>query len=493
MVASWAAVIAIFRQLRGQDLSYACIIILLLTAWSVGCAIIVAYRLFFSPLAAFPGPWLAGATFGYESYYDVWPHRFRYMWKIKELHDKYGPIVRINPLHLHVLDASFYEEIHPGDTRRKRERCTWFSNYGEDVLGKGGLTSTVGHDLHRIRRSAIAPLFSKKNIYELQPMVRMKVDKLVQRLSQACKEGQVINLTDAMSALTMDVISSYCFGKDMRQLDNPDFAAQVVWQMQEASKFVVYARHFPWFFNVLLSLPLWILRILQPRCPEEDPAAVLKDQMHYVLDHPDEPSEDGNMTIVHTIKDSNLQPMERTADRLADESATFLGAGTETTGRVLAVTAYYLVANPELIVRLREELKSAMPSPETQALLPDLEKLPFLTAVLHEGLRLANGVSGRMPRVAPIETLVYHARDKDNQMETVWEIPPGTAISSSIYLLHHDEKIFPDSYSFKPDRWMDNTPLRQHLYAFAKGARGCLGSKYVSSRTESTRERLLTW
>lgn len=51
---------------------------------------IIVYRITLHPLAKFPGPKLAGATFWYEFYYDVWPNRYRYMWKIEELHKKYG-------------------------------------------------------------------------------------------------------------------------------------------------------------------------------------------------------------------------------------------------------------------------------------------------------------------------------------------------------------------------------------------------------------------
>ena len=47
------------------------------------------YRLFWSPLAKFPGPRLAALTFAYEFYFDVWmPGMF--VWEIKRLHQVYG-------------------------------------------------------------------------------------------------------------------------------------------------------------------------------------------------------------------------------------------------------------------------------------------------------------------------------------------------------------------------------------------------------------------
>ena len=114
-----AASFAGLWQLREHGFSNPSIFLIILCLGFAICTAIVFNRVFLSPLAAFPGPWLAAATYGYEFYFDIWPYTFRYMWKIKALHDKYGPIVRINPTHLHILDPSFYEEIHPSDTRRK--------------------------------------------------------------------------------------------------------------------------------------------------------------------------------------------------------------------------------------------------------------------------------------------------------------------------------------------------------------------------------------
>ena len=57
---------------------------------------IAIHRLFFHPLAAFPGPKLAAITVLYEAYYDVWKGG-KYIFKLNELHRKYGKIPKSSP------------------------------------------------------------------------------------------------------------------------------------------------------------------------------------------------------------------------------------------------------------------------------------------------------------------------------------------------------------------------------------------------------------
>ena len=47
------------------------------------------YRLYFHPLAKFPGPKIAALTRWYEFYHDI-IHKGRFLWKIGDLHDRYG-------------------------------------------------------------------------------------------------------------------------------------------------------------------------------------------------------------------------------------------------------------------------------------------------------------------------------------------------------------------------------------------------------------------
>lgn len=122
-------------------------------------------------------------------------------------------------------------------------------------------------------------------------------------------------------------------------------------------------------------------------------------------------------TIFHDILASDLPAPEKRLARIAQEGQTFVAAGTETTAWCLTVITFYLLETPEILAKLRTELQEAKATTSTQ-----LEKLPYLTAIIQEGLRLSYGVCTRLPRIAPMDMLVL----KDG--ERVWEIPANVCV-----------------------------------------------------------------
>ena len=55
----------------------------------VYCVFLIVYRLYFSPIAKFPGSKLAASSLWYEFYYDV-VKKGQYTRKIGQMHEKYG-------------------------------------------------------------------------------------------------------------------------------------------------------------------------------------------------------------------------------------------------------------------------------------------------------------------------------------------------------------------------------------------------------------------
>jgi len=85
--------------------------------------------------------------------------------------------------------------------------------------------------------------------------------------------------------------------------------------------------------------------------------------------------------IFNELINSDLPPQEKSLDRLWHDAQTFLIAGAETTGFALANITYYLLSQPELLHRLRKELKTALPNGMTDDVSgAELERLPFLVS-----------------------------------------------------------------------------------------------------------------
>jgi cytochrome P450 len=124
-------------------------------------------------------------------------------------------------------------------------------------------------------------------------------------------------------------------------------------------------------------------------------------------------------TVFHDVINSNLRTREKTLDRLHQEGQTFVAAGTETTAWYLTIITFYLIENPKIMDKLRTELLNANASTATE-----LEKLPYLSAIIQEGLTLSFGVCTRLARIAPLDMLVLRDGEK------VWIIPPN------LYPLH---------------------------------------------------------
>ena len=132
------------------------------TATAVYLATLAVYRLFFSRISHIPGPPLAALTYYYQSWYDVYPHQGRFLWKCKELHERYGPVIRIGPDEVHVRRLDAYVEMYGSHKSRRDKSSVWFWMVGTGEFGDPSIFTTLPHDLHRMRRGALNPDFRSK-------------------------------------------------------------------------------------------------------------------------------------------------------------------------------------------------------------------------------------------------------------------------------------------------------------------------------------------
>lgn len=91
-----------------------------------------------------------------------------------------GPVVRINPEELHFNDIAFVDEIYAG-RGRKRDKQVHFLEFVAGPIS-WAMFSTPGHDLHRIRRSAVNKFFSRAQIARLEDMIKSLANRLCNKM-----------------------------------------------------------------------------------------------------------------------------------------------------------------------------------------------------------------------------------------------------------------------------------------------------------------------
>jgi hypothetical protein len=355
---------------------------------------LVIYRLYFHPLRHIPGPRLAAATGWYEFYYDV-VGRGIFCWEIKRMHDVYGkfpcqqddgtanvnlailagPIVRINPNEVHILDTSYYDEIYAAASKKR-------DKYADYVVFLGvptGAFATCPHDHHRIRRKALNASFSKKAIYEIEHLIQSKVDLLCERFRRLSLVKRVLRLDVAFFALANDIITEYSFGEGYNCLEEDDFRQNFKAVLLNAVEAGAFIRQFPWVISIVKSIPLFILRQTSDTFASLLSWEAIVDKRVETLVKDKISGKPMNGTSVFaTLLNSDLPNEEKSYQRLSDEGKSLMGAGSETTSWTLTLLMWYVMRDPEVLSKLREDLRDMPSASEESSLLKWLEQRRYL-------------------------------------------------------------------------------------------------------------------
>ncbi|MCJ1422744.1 hypothetical protein MMC29_000624 [Sticta canariensis] len=426
----------------------------------------VVYRLYFGPLAGFPGPKLAAATDLYNAYYDLILHG-SFIKQLPALHRKYGSVVRISPNELHVKDLECYQKIFKVGTPFDK-RWEFYSS----PPFQGSLLVIPGTTAAGKRREAYNHHFSKSAIRRAEDLMQGKVSRFIDILRSMAKGNRQVDLSRGYRCLTADTITEYVYQEDLGGLGSKEFnhpVPQAVEGLLECSK---WASHFSGTVAVIAKIanhvPDKALAFLVPQLSavRSFEASCAKSIQKLKQRSPSDSTPPTMFDVILNPEANKSKEVMSDSD-LKAEALLMLFAGMDTTSNALVTGTWGLLQNELARSKLMEELYQAVPHRDSKFDAEMIEKLPYLKGVVKESLRLSYGAPGRIPRIVPASGLTLLGK----------EVPPGTIISHSNYLYHSDEAIFPDAQKFLPDRWLqDNTKeLEQHMHAFSRGSRACLG------------------
>ncbi|PPQ87679.1 hypothetical protein CVT25_011446 [Psilocybe cyanescens] len=148
------------------------------------------------------------------------------------------------------------------------------------------------------------------------------------------------------------------------------------------------------------------------------------------------------------------------------------GAASDTTISATGSFFYFMAVNPDVQKKAQVEIDRVTGSTRLPTL-NDRTSMPYVEAIYRELMRLRPP----LPLGAP------HRLIEDDYFKG-YLIPKGTAVFANIWAMTHDEVVYPDAFSFNPDRFFDEDGVLNgddRVLAYGFGRRVCVGQHIASS------------
>ncbi|KAF5327790.1 hypothetical protein D9619_004946 [Psilocybe cf. subviscida] len=461
-----------------------------------------------STLKNIPGPpassWLTG-SFHQLAAHNGWDFH-------RNISETYGGVARIKGLlgadMLYVHDPKLLHHILVKELDIFEEQDLFIEAnrlfFGEGVLASLG-------DRHRMHRKMLSPMFAPQHLRELTPIFYTVARKVQKAYCSVVANGpQEVDVVSWNTRVALELIAQagldYTF--DTLEVDSKPHPYAI------AAKELAPAATDSWIQLVQkIALPIiprlgppkfrrWLLDVLPlaPLHKVRDIVDTLHNTSVEIYESKKRAFESGKASsltkdIISMILQENAEtPME---ERLSEKeilgqitAVTF--AATDTTSNTISRILCLLADHKDIQLRLRTEIREARRANHDHDLeYEELLALPLLDAVVKETLRVFPPVTNlsRIAREDSVLPLWQPIKGLDGTQITEIPVEKGTEIHFSILASNRDPQTWgPDSYEWKPDRWLQPLPealldakipgVFSHLMTFIGGGRSCLGFKF---------------
>ncbi|KAI1821155.1 cytochrome P450 [Xylaria intraflava] len=418
----------------------------------------VVYNVFLHPLSGYPGPFLAKLSDAYNGYHAA---KRRIYLQTRQNHLKYGSVVRQAPNRLVFNSVTALQDIYKSDYTTKPEIYITLG----PRLKIPTVFSAQDRHLHRTRRQLVGQAVSDRSMRIFEPTMLEQVDLFMRHIFDSTRGSSssttaTINMTERARLLGFELAGLLAFGYDFSL------------QTRERNRFILpMLEGGLWWSSMFLHWPF--IRNLSISWAGPKPFRLLRLKYLSLIEHAvttrTKQDKDAQHDLYSVIADhlNSSEPDGIRETELWAEATVFLPAAGDTTKTALAATFFHLAHNVRCYNKLAAEIRSNFTS-GSEIRGQTLASCHYLRACIDEALRMSPPVPGILWREAyPSEqpfTVDGHV------------IPHGTIVGVNIYSVHYNEEYFPDPFTFKPERWLDDANATHDAFApFSLGPRGCAG------------------
>jgi cytochrome P450 len=320
------------------------------------------------------------------------------------------------------------------------------------VLGEGLLTSE--EPLHMRQRRLAQPAFLRQRIAAYGEVIGQNATAI----SQRWESGKVRDLHDDMLELALRIVGKCLFDLGVQSQEEVKKISAAVDAFMDFLPLAILP-----FSEQIQRLPLPAMKRI--RKGQADMDAIIYAMID---ERRKSPGDRGDLLSMLLEAVDPEDPTARMSNQqIHDECLTIMLAGHETTANALSFALWLLAKNPDVQLRLHEEAIAVLGNRAPTA--DDYGRLSYATQVFSEALRL----------YPPVWVI---ARSCIQPYEIAgYRIPRAAVLVASQFVVHRDERFYPDPLRFDPERFAaekkDTAKVRPRFafFPFAAGSRQCIG------------------
>ncbi|KAK3941803.1 isotrichodermin C-15 hydroxylase [Diplogelasinospora grovesii] len=420
----------------------------------------MAYNLFLHPLRKFPGPvlqrasgipWAVRHSSGTQAFHT------------QKLHDIYGPVVRIGPNHLTFTDVRAWKDIygHLVGTKSSAPEMDKTDTFGRTLDDIPHSIVNAHREEHQRFRRALSHGFSDASMRQQEPMIVKYVDLLLRRLHGEAAGNKALNMEAWYNWTTFDIAGDLIFGQSFGSLQGSEYHPWIEFILKTVKWGAVMIAMSYVGLHWLVQFIFRNAGFLAVKKVQGYTDAMVSDRLKLEPGRPD--------LFEGLVK--HKEEWDLSFEKLSANAFLLVLAGSETTATTLSGVTYLLLTHPDVMERLKKEVRSSFTGAE-EITISSVSKLTYMLAVLNEALRLYPPVTSSLVRQVPREGAMVAGH---------W-VPGGTFVEIQHWSMNHSKENWRDPWAFQPERFLSDPKKASEegnrleaLQAFSTGPRNCIG------------------
>uniref|UniRef100_A0A6P7F9N3 Cytochrome P450 9e2-like isoform X2 n=1 Tax=Diabrotica virgifera virgifera TaxID=50390 RepID=A0A6P7F9N3_DIAVI len=345
-------------------------------------------------------------------------------------------------------------------------------------------------------RPILSPSFTGSKMKSMFLLMSQCGENLAKFFMEKDKNTIEIEMKDAFTRFTNDVIATTAFGLEVDSLRKPenefylmgkeatDFSGfwkgmkflgySIMPKIFEVLKVKIFDNHVRKFFTELIGETIRV---------REEKGILRPDLIHLLMEarkgnhQKEEKVIDAGFAVVQEANLEKAVPTQMTDLDITAQALIFFFAGFDTVSSIMCFMSYELALNPDIQTKVREEIRKTLEESGGKVTYEAVLKMKYLDMVLSESLRKWPS-TGAVDRMCTKPYILQPERPDEKPIH----FDKGMVVWFPIFAIHRDPKYWPDPERFDPERFSDENKRNINPSAylpFGVGPRNCIGSRFA--------------